>query len=977
MVSINAWRKWIGLGCLLASSVSAAHTTEIFFAQASTESEHNKPEANVLFLLDTSSSMNTKMGNATRMETLKQAFSTVVDNVGPGVRIGLAKFNGHPRHSRGYGGYVFSAVRDLTDAEKAVMKSVVNDLSATSYTPTMESYSEVARYMLGMSPTDYAKTGEAIENKPNPAINWRNGRSDKLYVSPINPLNQCDSNHIIVMTDGQPTSDSDYHSVTNLTGGSCYSSWECQRKLAAWLYNNGQSRPRNSNGWSTKSIQTWQVALGTQNVVGEMDRVANSGGTGVARRANNVQELANEFLDILDLISKDMRSVTSAGVSMNQANRLQHLEQLYFAVFQPDVAGLWHGNLKRYQASADAVLDASGTAAVDDDGLFKESARSFWSGSADGSDVDKGGARGQLEERRLYVSNAQGTSVTRLQSSNLNSVNFAIPPGVTVTPRQVFDRLQTTWGDPLHSSPLMVNYAAPSADPDEQTNVVFISTNAGMLHAIDSKSGRELYTFMPHEMVRQAYSLVYPAALRPDNTRELYGLDSSWTGWRRGRAGSATPEAVYLFGGMRRGGYSYYGLDVTDLTKAPKMQWVIHGHGDASYPVTPTRGFELMGQTWSVPTLTQVRINGSKTPVLVFGGGYDPRYGVHDKSVNQEGFRDAAPTRSAGDEVGRAVYMVHAETGTLLWSASSNATSGVAGAGHTRVNDMKWSVPGGIAVVDIDFDGVADFLYYADLGGQVFRVDLNYDATGTSNVVKKVVRLADLGDNSAADNRRFYDPPAISYTEDGGRHLMVSIGSGYASHPLDASTRERLFSFRDDTALSSDPNAAATLVTAFQLLNVTNNMTPEAKDFDGKLGWYVDLHRRGEKSLASPAVINGRLLMTTYAPYDGGGQLDVCKVSLGRSYLYVMDVATGRPASLNHDTVPTQREQALQAQTPVSTPQILAREGGNSLSLLIGNEIVGDADGGNLELRKRRWFTLPRDKANQFFNQLPGAQNDP
>ncbi|MEY1663102.1 VWA domain-containing protein [Isoalcanivorax beigongshangi] len=972
MVSINAWRKWIGLGCLLASSVSAAHTTEIFFAQASTESEHNKPEANVLFLLDTSGSMGTQMGNITRLETLKRAFATVVDNVGPGVRIGLAKFNGDPKNGSGYGGYVFSAVRDLTDADKAVMKSVVNGLTATSNTPTMESYSEVARYMLGMSPTNYAKTGEAIQNKPSPAINWRNGRSDDFYTSPINPLNQCDSNHIIVMTDGEPTADADYFSVRNITGRSCNSSWPCQRDLAFWLYNNGQ------NAKDRKSIMTWQVALGTQNAVGEMDKVAQAGGTGVARRANNVQELANEFLDILDLISKDMRSVTSAGVSMNQANRLQHLEQLYFAVFQPDVAGLWHGNLKRYQASADAVLDASGTAAVDNDGLFKESARSFWSGSADGSDVDKGGARGQLEERRLYVSNAQGTTVTRLQSSNLNSVNFAIPPGVTVTPRQVFDRLQTTWGDPLHSSPLMVNYAAPSADPDEQTNVVFISTNAGMLHAIDSKNGRELYTFMPHEMVRQAYSLVYPAALRPDNTRGLYGLDSSWTGWRRGRAGAATPEAVYLFGGMRRGGYSYYGLDVTDLTQAPKMQWVIHGRGDADYPVTATRGFELMGQTWSVPTLTQVRINGTKTPVLVFGGGYDPRYGAHDKSINQEGFRNEAPSRSTGDEVGRAVYMVNAETGKLLWSASSNATSGVAGAGHTRVNDMKWSVPGGIAVVDIDFDGVADFLYYADLGGQVFRVDLNDDATGTSSVVKRVVRLANLGGNSAAENRRFYDPPAVSYAEEAGRrHLMVSIGSGYASHPLDAATRERVFSFRDDSALSADASTAVTTITAAQLLNVTDNLTPALEDFDGKLGWYVDLRRRGEKSLAAPAVINGRLLITTYAPFDGGGQLDVCKVSLGRSYLYVMDVATGRPASLNHDTVPTQREQALQAQTPVSTPQILAREGGNSLSLLIGNEIVGDADGGNLELRKRRWFTLPRDKANQFFNQLPGAQNDP
>src|SRR5690606_26443141 len=107
---------------------------------------------------------------------------------------------------------------------------------ASGNTPTMESYSEVARYMLGMSPTNYAKEGPAKQNSPAPAINmsrectrysngtcktWSDWTSASSYTSPINMNNQCESNHIIVMTDGAPTSDGDYSSISDITGSAC------------------------------------------------------------------------------------------------------------------------------------------------------------------------------------------------------------------------------------------------------------------------------------------------------------------------------------------------------------------------------------------------------------------------------------------------------------------------------------------------------------------------------------------------------------------------------------------------------------------------------------------------------------------------------------------------------------------------------------------------------------------------------------
>ncbi len=209
--------------------------TEIYFAQATADDDENQVAANVMVLVDTSGSMcdprpsgsRNCADNRTPMSDLRIAFSTLIDNLSDDIKLGLAKFNGG-YDSSGYGGYVFYPVSEMTDTAKTEVKSIVNQLQGTSNTPTMEAYSEVARYMLGMSPSNYAKRGEAITNTPRPAVNmnkvsvekcnwygcWEEDewQSDAFYQSPINMNNQCETNHVVVMTDGVPTLDTDIQS---------------------------------------------------------------------------------------------------------------------------------------------------------------------------------------------------------------------------------------------------------------------------------------------------------------------------------------------------------------------------------------------------------------------------------------------------------------------------------------------------------------------------------------------------------------------------------------------------------------------------------------------------------------------------------------------------------------------------------------------------------------------------------------------
>lgn len=932
------------------SAVSYADDTEIYFAQANVDNQENKPAANVLFLLDTSGSM-----SGQKMRDLKAAFKSVVSGLNDNISVGIGRFNGST------GGYVFYPVTPMTETEKINAQNLADQLPASGNTPTLEAYTEMARYMLGESPnSDYTLTGTAIQDSPSIAVNasyqcisYRNNGncrtwgyvSSNNYESPINSANQCESNHIIVMTDGAPVSDADRTSrdyvkdqvgFTCATSTSASSSYSCQADLAKWLYNNGNDVGSATNP-SRKSIKTWQVGFQMSSNRDNMDDVAKNGGTEFARQADSVEELTAAFVDILDLIDGQSRSISAPGIAVNTMNRFQHLDELYYAVFQPAESSYWEGNLKSYRLADQEIRGQNGNAIDPSTGYFKPEARSYWSSEVDGADAQKGGAREQVAERRLFYSNASGATRQLDWNSGRNTdprnSYFKLDDTTTLSSNSnpgdaqrtaMFTRLKSMWGDPMHSVPLMVNYGGDQ-------NYVFVSNNGGMLHIIDTSDGSEAAAFMPHELFEKAPQFTtHRPPLRLDNTRQIYGLDASWVAWRKpGEKITDAPAAVYLYGGMRRGGKHFYALDVSN-PQSPSLKWQIDA-GDT--------GFSRLGQTWSTPTLTRISTGeDSSVPALVFGGGYSPD--DHDNHQN----------RQSSDDMGNTVYIVNAENGELIWSAS-----------HA---DMKWAIPGGISVVDKDFDGVADFLYFADLGGQVFRADLENSSSRT------VQLIAQLG-GSGSDHRRFYEAPSVAYVKEGAEnHLYVAVASGYRAHPLDEETDEGLFVVIDKDAMGS---SNSTLATISNMADVASN---EELDPDTHRGWYylfqTDTQRPGEKALASPVIFDNTILLSTYAPTMDQEFDNPCAVRYGAAYLHTVNLRSGAPASLNKDLDPPQnRSQELAQSTPPPTPTIMVDEHGK-IVVVVGTEVIDDDELNDPNLRKRRWMQLPKNEAGEILQPAEG-----
>lgn len=750
------------------------------------------------------------------------------------------------------------------------------------------------------------------------------------YAGPISP-GTCEKRHMVVLVGKAPNDHpSDYISEAtdgNVTCPSGGDEYDCMAAQAKWLAE--QSDPPVVTHLIAFDLQQAAATEGYKKVT---DPTLGSGGEFKEASDGDPGSILRAFQEIVNKVTVENASLAAPGVAVNQLNRFEHLDQLYYSVFKPEFKERWKGNLKRYKLKFYAdpdkppeLVDQTDSAAVEPDtGFFKDTSRSFWSDQVDGNSADLGGARGEIDQtgflRPLFVSGGanpgpgstagartatspvSGTTLTEVTADNtLSATDYGLSSGADTTSAYRF--VMREMGDPLHSEPRLVTYEA-SVDADTgavtMDNTIFFSTNDGALHAIDGDDGSEQFVFMPkEELAETADRLDNNTLSTAPFARSFYGLDSTWTTWRF--KDSSENTRVFLYGGQRRGGDNYYALDASDRAN-PKLLWVLDGDDSTGGE------FSKLAQTWSRPTFGKVRMGTDDVPVLIFGGGYSAS--DHDTRG------DVSDT---GDVDGNAVFMVNAYTGALIWSASSASISG--GGDHDTVSDMKWSIPGDISVVDLDFDGYLDHMYFSDLGGQVFRTDIKPDASGPGDLVRRTVTLARLGasayGNDYDNHRRFYSAPTVALGKRGTADVLhVAVGSGYRAHPLEdgsgtaaggtSVTQDRAYVIDDSNVFTANDGtfSAPTVATDSNLLDVTSDASPDASDFTGKTGWRLDFQKSiGEKMVAGAAILQGELLFTTFIPQRDENTSD-CEPIAGRSRLYRVGLADGSPAiDTNNDGV--------------------------------------------------------------------------
>ena len=872
----------------------------------------------------------------TRLEVAQGVVTSLIE-ANPTIDFGLAVFNhNNPLDSFDGGRIIRRIITDMADADRDSLLAMVNSLDGTTSTPLCESTYEVYRYLYGLEVM--FGTEQDVTDAPDRDLAAESGGR---YIP---PTAECANTYIILMTDGDPQQDQRANALIKaLTGKTCnsYPAFQasedqenCLPELAGYMATTDLDGD-DSNG--RQIVQTYTIGFTDQQQL--LLDTANAGG-GDYYMAESGRELSAAFQSaILGMLSTGT-TTTSPTAAVDTFTRTRSRDEVFYAMFEPNDKQDWPGNIKKLNFSVidgvGTLVDANGEPAFfEGSSQIRTTATTVWSTEVDGPEVEKGGVGALLAARtpssRVLYTNAgvdaldNPTDVlTAFTPANITAAAYGLADDQAlfdfygVADRAELDRtinwaagyseaedgsaVDTSRGwllaDILHSQPLVVNYGARGSFTNDNPELrILVGTNAGFLHMFHNggtDAGQEAWAFFAKELG----PVLYQRKLDAPTSQHVYGIDSPPVLYtvdlnNDGTIDATAGDKAHVYFGLRRGGRALYGLDISDPDD-PRFLWKI----DQNSP-----GFAELGYTWSVPTVTRIPgyadNNGVARPVLVFGAGYDP---VKDGS---------GLVTDTTDTMGRGIFVVDAISGALVWSITPDTDS----ASNLQGVGLNHSVPGSVTVMDSNGDALSDRFYFADTGGNIWRVDLPGNQLPTASQDSWwLLQLASFNGGTAATDRRFFNGPDVVPTlQDGVLYDAILIGSGDRTNPTATDVDNQFYMIRDQwtrpyfTPVPSDcPDPSVDFrcelpLEVTDLYDVTDETallagsTEEQAAANAALtaanGWRLDLQASGEKSLSRPITIAGRVFFTTFSP-DPAVQ-NLCTPSPGDGRLYAVDLKYG------------------------------------------------------------------------------------
>ncbi|MBC7618715.1 MAG: pilus assembly protein PilY, partial [Candidatus Saccharibacteria bacterium] len=663
----------------------------------------------------------------------------------------------------------------------------------------------------------------------------------------------------------------------------------------------------------------------------------------------DVSSTGTQISDALNAIFSEIQSVNSvfASVSLPVSVNTQgtYLNQVYVGMFRPDqdARPRWAGNLKQYKLGntngAVKLQDADGTGAINNQtGFIAECARSYWtpttvdtewtfrpqgdclavansqvSNFPDGNIVEKGAQAYKLRgasARTVKTCNPAMASCTSLTPFSNSNVTQAMLGASTTAERDALinwaigqdnnededldgnttENRLSMHGDVVHSRPVAINLGTDGAPQV----VVFYGANDGMLRAVNANrtaaigaipAGGEMWSFMAPEFYTQIKRIrsntppiSFPTTTVTGAVPKAYGMDGPITSFK-GAVGGVNKTFVYA--SMRRGGRSIYAFDVTNSLTAPTsptLKWRT-GCPNAANDTDCTSGMGGLGQTWSSPkSLTATGYGSGTAPMLILGGGYST---CDDYDALSAG---GANHNCTSASKGHYVYVLDADTGAVVKTFDTGGNRGIV-ADITIVRDSA---------------GQAIYAYTADLGGDVYRIDLA--GASTAWTLTKIASLGCASTSTCTANRKFVFAPSV-VAVDG--NYVVMLGSGDREKPLTyyaASTAvaNYFFMFTDKPTVApatypGSVDCGSTVICLNSLFGISStDTTPTASDLSTKKGWYLGLNAT-EQVVTSALTMFGVVTFSTHqpaVPVTGS-----CSANLGSSRVYNVGYANAASTS--------------------------------------------------------------------------------
>ncbi|MEJ2729951.1 MAG: PilC/PilY family type IV pilus protein [Deltaproteobacteria bacterium] len=704
----------------------------------------------------------------------------------------------------------------------------INNMGTVIYSPLAEGLATIGGYLDSNSSgsvdiTNYCQKNFVIVVSPGMSSEDKSDSNQSIPAS----LEDFDQDATDGFGDGGPgqgtltVDDVDYTITTNINGSTYMDD------VAHYFYTNDMRISCDPTG-AFQNIMTYTVGfmattasrlylINTSNNGNGKPNLSNSADPDYGKYhfdATSADGLSQAILDAVNSIISRTSSFTAPVVPVT---RTTSGNKIYMAFFKPLEENFWEGNVTKFGLNADnEIIGSDGNLATWPNGAMREDAKPYWA-TIDWADISKSNGI-HNSNRKIYTylgavdnltdtANRFATDNAHLTDMMLGHPTDIIVNGNSISGRDkvinyirgadvldedadtdISENRSIITGDVLHSEPLVFTY---EYDSGSAKTLVFFGANDGMLHAVlddidpnvsisgdEINYGREAWAFIPPDQLNRLKYIIEGSTHRDyvDSSPKIYFHDVD----EDDRVDSGDGDRVILVCGQRKGGSSYFALDVTDPA-TPKYLWRIGSADDAE-----TGTAELS----SILRYAGGAFHDGDTLRLWNGAGewHDAALVVGDESVDASGnvfvtFDNRTLYFYPGQWLGNLTtgmyqdYMASNPTGPFVWGkiismttidpdvvipefgqswsepefgrvkTSDYDTAGTAvcfigggfsadhsaGKAMVAVNvftgavvkkfttGMNYSVASTVKVVDEDGNGFVDKIYVGDLGGQMWR----------------------------------------------------------------------------------------------------------------------------------------------------------------------------------------------------------------------------------------------------------------
>jgi len=727
----------------------------------------------------------------TRMQTAREVICKIVNDSYNSVKLGLFEFTNDEGAVK---------VKDLQDITKVTdgletFKNDTYDVFAHTWTPLAESLADIWKYFKPGTAKTYWPSDYEI------ARGWGGHSHDAATTKATTPIEYwCQTNYVIIMTDGESTMDrfdtnyansifkqkpchrtepwtswddgwgnTDYMeaSTTGIPIGynsatSTYCpNWSCWNQDdhgtdylddVAYFMRHQDLFPDSFYGTDTvtgwpgnQTIFTYTIGLNADN---DMLRNTAIMGDGGFYTATNYEELTNAFqlvITSINLRNFGFSAITAPKKTATATN--EDLTMSYVGYFMPSLAkSIWEGHLLAFQLYDAWGFDTDSNGAVDPHEFVYSTEEACLNASgglacqrsvylAAGHQWDA--ADHIPATRSLYTHNNSSTLID-FDSAHAATLQPLFGAAVTATDAEkiitkirepvfadVYHSDVTYVGAPPYGKQFLTNLKPPNTGDQtygefynlhkNRRNALYVGTNDGILHMLYAdylQAGTEVWGFIPDTVLPSLKTIVL-------DEKFTYTVDGRLSAndiyYKKGGDSNNSWSTILVFG-LRMGGNVYYALDISDTGSQPQPLWKF---------VENT----YSGQSWGKPSIGRIKYTDPATGVTgdkwvaVMPGGF--------------AFNSENPT----SKLGKALFVVDASNGDLLWMIGYDSLNGAADVvNSTEVVDVTSSdqtryltksdyfnfpIPSAVTAIDVDNNGYLDTVYFGNLGGHMFKTDIS------------------------------------------------------------------------------------------------------------------------------------------------------------------------------------------------------------------------------------------------------------